>query len=756
MTFIHAYLLGGLLLAGVPVLLHLMLRQKPKRLPFPAFRFLKARQKINQRRIQLQHFLLLFLRILLIALVCFALARPRLNSGQARLATETPVVAVLLFDTSPSMEYAVAGETRLQEAIKRGRELLDEMNPDSRVAIADSGDDGQVLFVTVAEARTRVDALRIRWTSGALNASVDRSMRALAQLPNDNESESPLPRLLYVFSDRTRACWDASGLRPRRPETLRCAFVDVGVEEPKNLGINQVEIVPSAVAPGANFEIRVGLAATPTGHENELSCLIENDPEPNRPADRWPVQMNKGLNSDLVVFKRVGPANPAGGDMVFQVKARLAARDFLPADNLRHASFLVRGSRKLLTIVEKADPQVTRIWRAAHGATKSFTTEIMTTEQAEKLTLNQLGGFSVIAIFQTARISDTMWEKLTTRVRAGAGLLIVPGGEEINADLPEFNKKSLSVDLAPAEILQLTDSPKGLQWERFSGSHPLMAPFVNWTRSVDPDFDREDLRPFVRRYRKLGELQKGAIAIARYSDRSIALAERPLGEGKVITMTSPLDSRWVDARRTLQWNNYWEGSFGLVLIDQVCRYLAGETALPQLNFRCGDVPQMKLQQPPILPITLSGPGIGGAEQNLRPPGAEGVITAAQATMPGNYAVFDGNGRMISGFSLDIGPNECRLERLQEAEIVEIFGPNSLIEAGKSASLGDLSGGSALPPFELLPYLMLLVLAILTGESYLANRFYRRVSNDPEKGKEAVAQAQPPVVELVEDAASKQT
>ena len=30
MAFIHGYLLGGLLLAGLPVLLHLLMRQKPR------------------------------------------------------------------------------------------------------------------------------------------------------------------------------------------------------------------------------------------------------------------------------------------------------------------------------------------------------------------------------------------------------------------------------------------------------------------------------------------------------------------------------------------------------------------------------------------------------------------------------------------------------------------------------------------------------------------------------------------------------
>src|SRR3954453_16866418 len=107
MTFIHAYLLGGLLLVGVPILLHLIMRQKPKRLDFPAFRFLRQKARINQRKIRLQHWLLLALRVLLIAALCFALARPRLAAGRVPFGGEQAVAAVLVFDTSASMEYTV-------------------------------------------------------------------------------------------------------------------------------------------------------------------------------------------------------------------------------------------------------------------------------------------------------------------------------------------------------------------------------------------------------------------------------------------------------------------------------------------------------------------------------------------------------------------------------------------------------------------------------------------------------------------------
>src|SRR5437867_13055939 len=113
MTFIYPLLLGGLAFLAVPVLLHLIMRQKPKRLLFPAFRFLLQRHRTNQRKLRLRHMLLLALRILLIAVIALALARPKIFSERLNLTADRPVAAILLFDTSASMQYTVKNETRL-------------------------------------------------------------------------------------------------------------------------------------------------------------------------------------------------------------------------------------------------------------------------------------------------------------------------------------------------------------------------------------------------------------------------------------------------------------------------------------------------------------------------------------------------------------------------------------------------------------------------------------------------------------------
>lgn len=82
MSLINASLLFGIGLATLPVILHMIMRAKPKRIEFPALRLLKSRQTSNSRRMQLRHLLLLLLRTLLIAVLVLALARPSLPAAR--------------------------------------------------------------------------------------------------------------------------------------------------------------------------------------------------------------------------------------------------------------------------------------------------------------------------------------------------------------------------------------------------------------------------------------------------------------------------------------------------------------------------------------------------------------------------------------------------------------------------------------------------------------------------------------------------
>lgn len=97
MTFLNSSVLIGLGFAIVPIVLHFLMRQKPRRLVFPALRLIEQRRRQSTRRIRLKHFWLLMLRVLVLALIVLAISRPSLPPANYGLSGfEVAVLATVL------------------------------------------------------------------------------------------------------------------------------------------------------------------------------------------------------------------------------------------------------------------------------------------------------------------------------------------------------------------------------------------------------------------------------------------------------------------------------------------------------------------------------------------------------------------------------------------------------------------------------------------------------------------------------------
>ncbi len=99
MSLLHPALLYGLLLAAVPVVLHLLMRARPKKIDFPALRLLENIRKQNSQRMRLRHIGLLLLRILILVLLVLAVTRPTLPAANYGLTSSewgTGIVVLLI------------------------------------------------------------------------------------------------------------------------------------------------------------------------------------------------------------------------------------------------------------------------------------------------------------------------------------------------------------------------------------------------------------------------------------------------------------------------------------------------------------------------------------------------------------------------------------------------------------------------------------------------------------------------------------
>ena len=119
----------GAALCVVPLIIHLLNRQRHRPQRWAAMRFVLAAYKKTRRQVQLENLLLLLLRMLAIAALAFAIARP-FASGDSPLAAlrEERRDLVLIIDGSASTGYREEVESVFERIVGRASELTAELD----------------------------------------------------------------------------------------------------------------------------------------------------------------------------------------------------------------------------------------------------------------------------------------------------------------------------------------------------------------------------------------------------------------------------------------------------------------------------------------------------------------------------------------------------------------------------------------------------------------------------------------------------
>ncbi len=129
--FLHPAWLWALPAAALPLILHLVARRQPPTVPFPAVRYLQQVTRDHQRRLKLQHWLLLLARTLFVLAVVLAAAAPTM--ARDGLAGHAPAALVLVLDNSPSSGAVTGGTPVLDRLRVAARGVLDKATTEDAV-----------------------------------------------------------------------------------------------------------------------------------------------------------------------------------------------------------------------------------------------------------------------------------------------------------------------------------------------------------------------------------------------------------------------------------------------------------------------------------------------------------------------------------------------------------------------------------------------------------------------------------------------
>src|ERR1035437_5821983 len=85
-SFSDPVMLAGLAAAGIPLVLHLLNRIRSPIVMFPTLRFLKITAQKTSRRLQIEQYLLLLVRMAVFAMIAMAISRPLIRGGSSPVA----------------------------------------------------------------------------------------------------------------------------------------------------------------------------------------------------------------------------------------------------------------------------------------------------------------------------------------------------------------------------------------------------------------------------------------------------------------------------------------------------------------------------------------------------------------------------------------------------------------------------------------------------------------------------------------------
>ncbi len=555
MTFLNPLYLFGLFAAGIPVVIHLLTRRRPKRIPFSSVEFLREVNVAQLRRFRLREFLLLALRTLAIALLALALSKPALKGAVGPGAGQANSSVVLLIDRSASMSATEGKESLAARAQARARAVLASLDNGDEVQVIAFDAEPAALFPQpspdLARAVAAVASIEPRPFTTDLDAAVARGLAVLRQSARVNKE-------LYVISDLQRAGLPGAAGQPganptasvgttvaadsgatlgAAPSGLRFYVLPLaGALRPENLAVTgarlrgasgaasgyvQAQAGPAAgLDDGAAVDVTVQSFGGVGGTGGEVAVGVRDAGPGARELGRAFVPLGAGEGRALVPLSR----RPTGGGEAF------LPEDALELDN--HRWFAGGpGGRTRLGLVEGGSRGDSPLALALAAGQEAGRVDVVRLESGA-LTPGALAGFDALVLDDVAELGENAMAAVVDHARGGGGVAVVLG--------PRARPAFYGARLFPAlGGLRMGDAPRtagsGAWTLRLAApGHPALEGFAG--RSGDPISQAA--------FRQAWPLLPGPSTrvLARFAPDLPALVE----DGRLLVFASDVEGAWND------------------------------------------------------------------------------------------------------------------------------------------------------------------------------------------------------------------
>jgi hypothetical protein len=528
--FLVPAFLAGLAAIAIPIIIHLLNKERKDVVRFPSLMFLERIPYRAIRRQTIRHPLLLALRALAILLLVAAFARPFLEKDDD-LTASVPggTERVILLDRSYSMGYG----NRWSRAIAAVRNEISQAKPGDHLTLVAFDERATTLSTAVLDSLMPGD----RTTRLGPALATAREILAGSALPR---------REVVVIGDLQRLAWDGRS-EGRVPANVESRIIPVADTNPGNAVVVKVEVDREA----RGGQIMGSVVAQIRNQESRPVSRRVSLEVQDRPLESQTVQLPP-LGVATVRFGAL-PVPPRSVPATVRMEA-----DALAADDVFHFA-LSRDQSLPVLVLSRTAANRSIFLRRALGLGNDPPFEL-TVQSPDAVNLATLERYPVVILNNVNFPGGALGTRLAERVRSGAGLIVVLGE---GTDPSRWGLAGSS--LLPVDGRGVVDriSDRGGRLATLERSHRIFQPFAG-PRSGDFSAAR-----FLR-YRTL-EPRDSAQVLAWFDDGAVALVEGKSGMGRVIVWGSTLDDFWNDL--VLQ-------PVFLPFLHSMVRYSAGYTPDP--------------------------------------------------------------------------------------------------------------------------------------------------------------------------------
>ncbi|MFO1052581.1 MAG: BatA domain-containing protein [Planctomycetota bacterium] len=778
LDFLNPGLLIGAALFAVPLVIHLLNRQRFRRRPWAAMEFLLAAYKKQRRRLRRENLLLLLLRCLIPIVLALAIARPLLrDSALAAHLGSGNAHHVLVLDATGSMGLELRGATTPFERAKAlATALLD------RIASQESTPHVSVIVQGLHAAmpvRDELDLQRAKARIAALEPPVDggselRDALVLAARAVDESSEPEVR--VHVFTDlQARAFGNdaeksAAEARPPEPgkaptaEDFRDNFGELLTHIREKAEINLFDV--RAVDGGTEDNLQVSDLRLGTVHAIRRVPLPVIATVRNRTGEKRSAQVTLEIDGGQPSRRSVQVEAGAETEAEFEITLTEAGAHRLRA-SIESDGFTMDDQRFLAVDVrERIDVLVVEGSSETDPALRTSTLLVEVLDPTEGKGSADLtpfrptvvdpialltgrvrpGDFDLVVLADVDRLNTQSGDALTEAVRAGTGLFVMFGARA-EPDSYVANLQRGGYGPLPMVI----GSPRGYdpradQWFNIgiaAPDHPVLREFredayrqllgvVPVWRFVGAERPAEEEEPAPAKDPAADASTRktsGQVLLeVRDPSRSPLLVAARFGAGRALFLTSPI------SRDPGRWNRLDSpvGGLPFLLIWPMAEWLTAPR-LANRNVTVGDALSTSLPSRPrdiavLMPERAGVAKLPIGEDPVPLPGGRYALPPFRRTDYAGFYEFemqlgeqDVRGRHTELFAVEPDAAEGDLTYLGHAKVRDRFGFAEVLTELPSTSNTAVDSGVR----ELGPQFLWATLLFLIGEAAFARFIARR-------------------------------